>query len=197
MAEFVDQEAQHGHVDGSYDENNSCVEEHATSTGSISDSDSSDSHERVPHERYSVGSSKSKRRFKRKRLLSTDDEVSDEGELRRKKRKDRLTEKVRRSRDRARDGKVLRELQRNNKLLESLLDCVGKTEKCLKDVEGSISKMSSSASSSSGVELTPSRSKRHSSTRRDVPPEVRVFILHIYSNRYYSLSRTNLAMWPC
>ena len=110
--------------------------------------------------------------------MSTDDEVSDEGELRKKKRKDRLTEKVRRSNDRARDGKVLRELQKNNKLLLSLLDRVGKTEKRLMDVEGSVNKMSSSASSSSGVELTPSRSKRHSSTRRDVPPEVRV-IIHV------------------
>ena len=174
MAEFVDHEAQHGHVGGSCDGN---FEEHVTSTGSSSDGDSSDSQ----HERYSVGSSKSKRRFKRKRLMSTDDEVSDEGELRRTKRKDRLTDKVRRSHNRARDGKVLRELQKKNKLLVSLLDRVGKTEKRLKDVEGSISKMSSSASSSSGVELTPSRFKRHSSTRRDVPPEVRV-IIHVVTH---------------
>ena len=77
--------------------------------------------------------------------------------------------------------KVLREIQNNNKLLVNLVERVTKAEKWLKAVEGTVSKASSSSSCSSGIDSTPSRSRRHSNTKDDVPQPVRVSSLVDYA----------------
>lgn len=76
------------------------------------------------------------------------------------------------SRDRG-SRKVLREIQKSNKLLLTLVERVNKTEKRLKEVEGTLSNRSL-GSSSSEVDSTPSRTPRRSHTKHDVPHAVRV-----------------------
>ena len=65
---------------------------------------------------------------------------------------------------------MLKEVRRSNKLLQTLVKRVSNTEKRLMVVEGTINKVTCT-SCSSGIESTPTRSKR---AKHDVPQVVRV-----------------------
>ena len=115
-------------------------------------------------------SSKSKKQRKR-RLIFTGDESSD-GKSRFKSRE----KKTRRQRDHstrvhAHDWKVLKELQKSNNSLLSLLERADKTEKRLRIVEEEISKASTSISSS---DTTPRRSRKCAREKANVPQVLRV-----------------------
>ena len=70
------------------------------------------------------------------------------------------------------NDQVLKEVQKSNKLLLTLVHRVEKTERRLKVVED---KLTNESTSSSGADSTPSR--KCSSKKKDVPDEVRVCVL--------------------
>ena len=114
--------------------------------------------------------SKCNKHRKRRRFLTDDDSSDEERGRSRERKKSPKGEGGRTRRNRSRDGRVLRELQKNSSILLNLLERVDKTEKCLKLVEDEISKANLSSSS----DATPSRLQRKGRARIDVPSEVRV-----------------------
>jgi hypothetical protein len=158
MAKFIDSEAKHDRNAG---ENVDSMDEQSRG----SETDSSDCFVSPSGPNFM---SKSNKHGKR-RHVSTDDESSDEDRGRsweRKRRRDHVTR-----RGHSRDGRVLRELQKNSDILLTLLKRADNTEKRLRVVEDEISKASTSVSSS---DATPTQSKRKSKIKSDVPSEVRV-----------------------
>lgn len=78
----------------------------------------------------------------------------------------------------ANDQKVLKELQKSNNILLSLLERADKTEKRLRIVEEEISKASTSISSS---DTTPRRCRKSARAKADVPQALRVSSIIISS----------------
>lgn len=153
------------------DEGSSSGDESPTdNSSSDSESDSSIS---IPARPMAVSSKKARRR----RLSYSDCEANSDGESRKKKKSAKHTHvtshfvsRDRHERDHERAKDVLKEVRRSNKLLKTLVKRVSNTEKRLMVVEGTINKVSCT-SCSSGIESTPTRSKR---VKHDVPQVVRV-----------------------
>ena len=161
--EFLDAEATG--VSVCNDEGSSSGDESPTDNSS-SDSES----DSIAARPMAVNSKKARRR----RLSYSDCEANSDGESRKKKKSTKHTHVTSHvvSRDRhVRDhGNVLKEVRRSNKLLQTLVKRVSNTEKRLMVVEQTINKVSCT-SCSSGIESTPTRSKR---AKNDVPLVVRV-----------------------
>ena len=158
MARFLDREAV---IDAVID---AVSEDLGSNTDSHSSASSSSESEESKNDRFS------KRRFvggsKKRRLTYSENGESDKGKQQRRKSLLHVTE-TSKSRDRG-NRKVLREIQKSNKLL-TLVERVNKTEKRLKVVLSN----RSLGSSSSEVDSTPSRTPRRSHTKH-VPHVVRV-----------------------
>ena len=159
MARFLDREAV---IDAVSEDLGSDTDSHSSASSS-SESEESEN-DRFSKRRF-VGSSK------KRRLTYSENGESDKGKQQRRKSPLHMTE-ASKSRDRG-NRKVLREIQKSNKLLLTLFERVNKTEKRLKVVEGTLSNRSL-GSSSSEVDSTPSRTPRRSHTKHDVPHAVRV-----------------------
>lgn len=167
-------------MDDSVRDDHGSVSECGYSTSSSSNSEVSENESPVSKRPLSGGSEKPRKR----RLAYSDSEEDDVAT--RKKAPPSLPHVTDRSKSRDRDRrKVLREVRKSNKLLQTLVKRVAKTEKRLKVVEGTISKSNSSASCSSGIDSTPSRSQRRSNAKHDVPQAVRVSSILFSTSVHY------------
>ena len=169
MSRFLDREAV---VDAVSEELGSDTDSHSSSSSSSESEESEDN-------RFS------KRRFvdssKKRRLTYSENDNSDKGRQQKKRKSPLHVTEASKSRDRG-SHKVLREIQKSNKLLLTLVERVNKTEKRLKVVEGTLSNRSL-GSSSSEVDSTPSRTPRRSHTKHDVPHAEGMFF-SLYSHAH-------------